>query len=76
MPNPYRENQDKIQAFVRQLSKEHQFTTPFETQYQGSNAYAENYVVVSGAEPFDSALTEGIKDLMKEATDGPDSTTM
>lgn len=68
MANPYREHADRIQALVKQITREHMYTTRPEKRYMGDSGYAMNFVVASGGSPFDAELDERLMALMKEVT--------
>lgn len=76
MTNPYREHMDKIQAMVKQLTREHLYTTRPEERYMDDSSYGINFVVASGGNPFDTELESRLKTLMKEVTGDPDPETM
>lgn len=76
MPNPYREHADRVQALVREVSREFRDTTAFENRYTEDLMYATNFVVVSGGEPFDAELKTRLTQTLKEATGEPDPTSM
>lgn len=69
MVNPYREHADRIQVAVKKLSREFLHTTPLQKDYSDSLGYLRNFVVVSGGQPFDSALEETLKETMRKVTD-------
>lgn len=76
MPNPYREHADRVQALVREVSREFRDTTAFENRYAEDPMYSTNFVVVSGGEPFDAELKTRLTQTLKEATGEPDPTSM
>lgn len=76
MVNPYRQHADRLSAVVKEVSKNHLHTTAFENRFSDSSVYSNNFVVVSGGQPFDEELQERVDEMMKEVTDVAGTETM
>lgn len=72
----YAENMDKIQALVKQISREYLRTTDPQESLMQDSAYLMNFVVGSGGEDFEEDLADRLKELMKEVTGGESTETL
>ena len=72
MTNPYRDHMDKIQALVKQITRDQMYATRPEDRFAEDPNYGLNFVVASGGEPFDAELDSRLMELMTSLTGSPD----